>query len=94
MLDKIKLALRIDEMELDGEIQDTIEAAESDLKLSGVLESKIVETDPIILRAIKTFCKAEFSNDDREATRLRESYEAIKNHLCLSIEYTQEVVAP
>lgn len=92
MLEKIRLALRIDETELDEEIQDTIEAAKSDLKLCGVLESKIVETDPIILRAIKTFCKAEFSNDDKEAARLKESYEMIRNHLCLSIEYTQDVV--
>lgn len=62
ILDKIKLALRIDDDDLDEEIQDSIDAAKADLKLSGILESKIVETDPLIIRAIKTFCKCEFSN--------------------------------
>ncbi|EKO1913616.1 DNA-packaging protein [Clostridium botulinum] len=89
MFEKIKLALRIDVDELDGEIKDTIEAAISDLKLCGVSKSKIVETDPLILRAVKTFCRAEFSSDEKEAARLKESYEMIRNHLCLSIEYTQ-----
>lgn len=94
MLEKIKLALRIDDDSLDEEIQDTIDAAKADLKLSGVLESKIVETDPLILRAIKTFCKHEFSTDDKEADRYKESYEMIKVHLSLSIDYTvSEVTA-
>ena len=92
MFEKIKLALRIDGTDLDQEIQDNIDAAKADLILCGVLAIKVVDTDPIIVRAIKTFCKAEFSSDDKEATRLKESYEALRNHLCLSVEYTQEVV--
>lgn len=93
MLEKIKLALRIDDDILDEEIQDSIDAAKADLKLSGILESKIVETDPLIIRAIKTFCKIEFSTDDKEAERYRNSYEMLKDHLALSIDYTVEVIA-
>lgn len=93
MLDKIKLALRIDDDSLDEEIQDTIDAAKADLKLSGVLESKIVEDDPLIIRAIKTFCKYEFSTNDKEADRYKNSYEMIKIHLSLSIDYTTEVTS-
>lgn len=93
MLEKIKLALRVDSDDLDDEIQDTIDAAKADLQLSGVLESKIVETDSLILRAIKIYCKAEFSTDDKESTRYANSYNMLKNHLCLSTDYTVEVVS-
>lgn len=92
MLEKIKLALRIDDNYLDSEIQDTIDAAKADLKLSGILENKIMETDPLIIRAIKTFCKAEFSTDDKEAERYRDSYNMIKIHLSISIYYTVQEV--
>lgn len=88
MLNKVKLALRIDDNSLDDEIKDTIEAAKADLRLSGVLESKVVETDPLMIRAIKTFCKAEFSTDDKEVIRYRESYEMLKTHMVLSSDYT------
>ncbi|HBM74712.1 MAG TPA: DNA-packaging protein [Clostridiaceae bacterium] len=93
LIDKIKLALRIDDNSLDEDIQDTIDAAIADLRLCGILESKIVETDPLILRAIKTFCKAEFSVDEKEAERYRESYDMIRNHLALSMDYTVEAIA-
>jgi uncharacterized phage protein (predicted DNA packaging) len=92
MLEKIKLSLRIDGNILDEEIQDTIDAAIADLELSGILGSKIVETDPLIIRAIKTFCKAEYSIDNNEAQRYRESYNMLKIHLALSREYTTEEV--
>lgn len=91
MLEKIKLSLRIDSDDLDEEIQDTIDSCKADLKLSGVLESKIVDEDSLILRAVKVFCKSEFSTDDREAERYRKSFQMLKDHLCLSMEYTVEV---
>lgn len=87
ILDKVKLVLRIDDTILDEDIQETIDAAMADLKLCGVLESKIVETDMLILRAIKTFCKAEYSSDDKEYARYSESYAMIRNHLTMSIDY-------
>lgn len=91
MLEKIKLSLRIDSDDLDEEIQDAIDSCKADLKLSGVLESKIVDGDSLILRAVKVFCKSEFSTDDREAERYRKSFQMLKDHLCLSVEYTVEV---
>lgn len=92
MLEKIKLALRVDSNDLDEEIQDTIDAAKADLILSGIPKNKVVETDILILRAIKIYCKAEFSTDDKESTRYTNSYNMLKIHLCLSQEYTSEVV--
>ena len=92
MFDKIKLVLRIDDNTFDEDIQDTIDSAMADLKLCGVLESKIVETDTLILRAIKTFCKAEYSSDDKESNRYRQSYEMLRNHLSMSVDYNVEPV--
>jgi uncharacterized phage protein (predicted DNA packaging) len=91
MLEKIKLALRFDDDSLDSEIQDCIDIAKADLRLSGILESKIAETDPLIIRAIKTFCKFEFSTDDKESERYKNSYDLIKAHLSLSSDYISEV---
>lgn len=89
MLEKVKLALRIDDDSLDEEIQDAIDAAIADLRLSGVLENKLEETDPLIIRAVKTFCKYEFSTDDKESERYKNAYEMIKIHLTLSTDYTE-----
>lgn len=88
MLEKVKLTLKIDDNSLNEDIKDTIDAAKQDLKLSGVLESKIVDTDSLIIRAIKIYCKAEYSTDDKEASRYLQAYEMLKNHMCLSVDYT------
>ena len=91
LIDKIRLSLKFDDNSLDGDIQDSIDAAMADLKLSGISESKIVETDPLIIRAVKVFCKAEFATDDKEASRYKESYEMIKCHLALSSDYMEVI---
>lgn len=92
MLEKIKLALRIDSDDLDEEIKDSIDAAKSDLKLSGVQEDKIDDSDSLIVRAIKVYCKAEMSTDNVEAERYRKSYEMLRDHLCLSVDYTGDII--
>lgn len=94
LIDKVRTSLKIDDNSQDEDIQDTIDAAIADLKLCGVLESKIIETDPLIIRAIKTFCKSEFSTDEKEANRYREAYEMVRNHLSMSIDYNTEVITP
>ena len=90
MLEKIKLSLRVDSDDLDEEIQDTIDSAKLDLKLSGIDEDKIIDMDPLILRAIKVFCKAEFSSDNTESNRFRKCYEMLRDHLALSTEYSSK----
>ena len=87
MLEKIKTALRIEGTDLDIEINDLIEAAKIDLKLSGVAESKIVDTDPFVLRAITVYCQANYAFDEREAERYQRSYDMIKTHMALSADY-------
>ena len=56
MLEKVKKELRISHTKLDDVLQDSIDAAKAELQRLGILESKIVETDPAIADAIKVFC--------------------------------------
>lgn len=87
LLNDVKLALRISNTAYDTEIQDLIDQAKADLKLCGVYEAKIVDTDVLIKRAIVTYSKANFGLNNSDSEKLQASYEAIRNHLSMSIEY-------
>ena len=91
LLNSCKLALRLSNDAYDNEVNDLIEACKLDLKLSGVASSRIVEGDPIIKQAIKTYCKAHFGyNADSE--KFKVSYTLLKGHL--AIAYSESEVAP
>lgn len=92
MLDDVKTALRFSGTSLDTEIQDLIEAAKADLSLSGVHPSKIIDTDPLIKRAVIVYCKAHFGWNNPDSEKLQQSYEMLKRQLALSQEYTKEAV--
>ena len=92
LLGDIKTTLRISSTAYDTEISDLIDAAKADLQLSGVLATKIVDTDPLIKRVITIYCKANFGLENPDYERLLQAYGSLKIHLCLSTEYTVEVV--
>ena len=93
ILDDIKIALRISNTAYDSEIYDLVAAARADLRLSGILESKVNDdTDPLIKRAITVYVKANFGWNNPDAEKLQQSYNMLKSHLALSQEYTVEVV--
>ncbi len=96
LLDDIKIALRISPSNTayDTEISDLIEAAKSDLILSGVVANKVVDTDPLIKRAVSIYVKANFGWDNPDAERLQKSYDLLKMHLTLASDYNtaEEVV--
>lgn len=86
--DDVANVLREDES--NTEILDLIDAAKADLKLSGVVERKIIESDMLIKRAINLYCKAHYAYDDPKISeRFENAYICLKNHLCLSTEYTE-----
>ena len=89
MLNDVKDALRVSGTAMDREIQDLIDAAKADLQLSGVHASKLVDTDPLIKRAVVVYCKAHFGWDNPEADRFAQSYTMLKQHLALSAEYAE-----
>ena len=85
MLDLVKMALRITTDAFDDELTDLIEAAKQDLGLSGVLMQD--EPDPIVRRAIVTYCKCNFGIPD-DYDRLKASYDEQKAQLMVATGYT------
>ena len=91
--DNVKVALRITNMAFDGEITDLIAAARDDLILSGVIATKANDdTDALIKRAITIYVKSNFGWANADAERLQISYNLLKMHLTMSVEYNTEVV--
>ncbi|OMF35267.1 DNA-packaging protein [Paenibacillus sp. FSL H8-0548] len=93
ILSDVKAALRISvsTTSFDSEVVDLIDAARDDLRLAGTIESKVNDDgDPLIKRAITTYCKANFGYDNGDAERFQKSYDMLKMHLTLSQEYTAE----
>ena len=86
MLNKVKLALRISTDAFDSELNDLISAAYDDLGIAGVVN---VESEtPLIIRAVITYCRANFGQPD-EYDRLKASYDEQKAQLSMSSDYTK-----
>ena len=94
ILDDVKVALRIaaTNTAFDGEVGDLIDAATDDLALAGIISDD--NTDPLIKRAIITYCKAHYGYDNPDAERFLQSYLMLKRHLALSVDYTEAAVSP
>ena len=88
MLDKVKLALRVTTDAFDTEIDDLIDAACGDLGIVGV-SAGYETTDPLLTRAIITYCKAHFGAPD-EYDRLKASYDEQKAQLITATGYGLE----
>lgn len=86
MLEKVKLALAITVDDFDSEIEDLIQAALYDLSSNGVLALELT-TDPLILQAVKTYCRAHF-HSPADYDRLLAAYEEMKGHLMHTTGYT------
>lgn len=85
LIDNIKVALRVTSSVYDAEITGLINAAKSDLAVAGV--DPVDETDPLIIRAITTYCKANFGNPDNY-DRLKASYDEQKAQLATNTGHT------
>ena len=91
MLSKVKLAKRISTDVFDAELLDLIAAGMADLRLIGItFESSAVEesgavvdytiTDPLVVRAVVTYCLLHFGSPD-DFDRLKRSYDEQKGQL-------------
>lgn len=76
MLARAKLALRVKTNAFDSELTDLISAACADLGIVGVTALD-TSTDPLIIRAVITFCRVNFGSPD-EYERLKASYDEQK----------------
>lgn len=88
MLNKIKLALRINNDAYDAEIVDLINSCMKELELAGIASSNIDENDKMIIQAVKLYCKAYFGLGNADAEKYAKAYEHLKAFLCLS--YSEE----
>ncbi len=91
MLERIKMALRITTDAFNSELNDLIEAALLDLGLAGVISFDSSTTDPLIIRAVTTYCKLHFGEPD-EYDRLKSSYDEQKAQLGMASGYTDWTV--
>ena len=92
---KIKTNIRIKHAALDEDIVDTIEASLSDLDMCGVnvhIKTDSGEADPLILNAVRLFCKVEYTDDPGKAAEYQRRYDALKSCLMMSEKY-REVTA-
>lgn len=86
MLTAVKLALRITGNAFDSEINGLISAALKDLTLAGI-ENQNTE-DPLIRRAIITYCRLNFGQPD-DYDRLKKSYDEQKAQMGMATGYTK-----
>lgn len=86
MLEKVKAALRLTVDVYDAELTDTIEAAFADIGLVGVDGGKLTEDDPLVCRAVITYCRAHFGSP-ADYDRLKAAYDEQKAQLITATGY-------
>lgn len=86
-LARVKLALRIAGDDFDSEIQDLIKASMLDLGIAGVNGMNAVEDNPLVNRAIITYCKMNFGQPD-DYDRLKLSYDEQKSQMSMASGWT------
>lgn len=85
ILAKVKVALRVSTDDFNDEINDLIDACLLDLGIAGVTEDDT--TNHLIIRAIITYCRANFGQPD-DYDRLKASYDEQKAQLSMATGYT------
>lgn len=87
-LEKMKLAIRRSHDKLDSDLQDEIDACLADLRVHGITHAG--EDDPLILNALKLWCRAFNTDDVAKAAEYRERYEALRASLSIAEGYGWE----
>ena len=93
LLDKVKVACRVTSTEYDAELTDLIAAALGDLGLTDILSSVLTDSDtaidPLIRKAVITYCRFSFGRVPVETyDRLKASYDEQKAQLLMASGYT------
>lgn len=85
ILAAVKLALRITTDAFDEELSDLIVAALLDMRLAGIQNADT--GDPLVKRAIITYCRLNFGQPD-DYDRLKKSYDEQKAQMGMASGYT------
>ena len=92
LLLKVRNNLRISHSALDDDLSDTITACLEDLKVCGVKAPTPIdpqEIDPLILNAIKLYCRKEYTDDPAKAAAFQNRYDSLKSCLMMSSKYRE-----
>ena len=88
MLELVKFALDITDADRDVELTNLIEAALIDLKIAGIcVPVSADDCDPILKRAIVTYCKL-FFGECEDYDRLKAAYNEQKHQLQTNSNYS------
>lgn len=91
LLEKVKLSARISGNAFDDDVQDIMESAREELIQAGISRVKAEsDDDPLIVRALKIYVKANFGIDSPNAYRFQQSFESLKRHLSMAGDYTDD----
>lgn len=84
--EKVKRTLRLMNVTaFDEDITDLVNAALLDLGIAGVANTD--SADPLIIRAVETYCKLHFGEPE-DAERLKAAYDEQKAQLTMATGYT------
>lgn len=91
LLDEVKLSLGgMKHSKLDGDILDTIEAADAELKISGAdAGPHSADGGALYRQAVKLYCRAHY-NYQGEGERWRAAFEGLRDHIALSGLYRED----
>lgn len=81
MLEKVKLALRINHNYLDEEITDTIAQARAEMVRAGVSETVASSSNVLVEGAIKTYCQYKLASDAKMTDGYFTSWEYQLDHI-------------
>lgn len=82
---QVKASLRISHDKLDSQIEADVEACRSDLSLCGIVYAD--ESDPLILNAIKLWCRSFYTDDVVKSAEYMKRYDALKSCLMMAEGY-------
>lgn len=86
ILQAVKMALRISTDAFDAELVELIEAGQADINHAGVFN--LDPDDPLVRRAIITYCRMNFGQPD-DYDRLKRSYDEQKAQMGMATGYTR-----
>lgn len=86
ILQAVKMALRISTDAFDAELTELIEAGQADINHAGVFN--LDPDDPLVRRAIITYCRLNFGQPD-DYDRLKRSYDEQKAQMSMATGYTR-----
>ncbi len=80
-LAKVKLAIRISHSKLDTDIEESIEGCLADLRVHGIVHA--ADDDPLILNAVKLWCRSVYTDDTAKSAEYLKRYTALRD--CLKV---------